>query len=95
MRALGYFDEQNWYLGNDEHDFFARAWFQHGWVAGFYPTHFDHLPGYGQFFNHFFFAEDRYFFVQSRKFNNFPHHFGYLQGELGRILSRASMKRDL
>jgi hypothetical protein len=28
VRTLGYFDEQNIFLENDEHDFFARAWFQ-------------------------------------------------------------------
>ncbi len=48
VRILGYLDEQNLFLEGDDHDFFARAWFQHGWVAGWYPTSFEHLFAYGR-----------------------------------------------
>ena len=39
--ALGYLDEQNFYLDNSDHDLFARAWAQKGWVCGYVPIHFD------------------------------------------------------
>ena len=48
VRMLRYFDEENFYLGWDEHDFFARAWHFHGLVAGFLPgIHFDHIAAQG------------------------------------------------
>lgn len=38
VKQLGYMDEWNFYLGNDDHDLNARAWVQHGWVAGYTPV---------------------------------------------------------
>jgi glycosyltransferase involved in cell wall biosynthesis len=41
VKALGYLDEQNFYLDNSDHDLFVRAWVQKGWVCGYVPIHFD------------------------------------------------------
>ena len=44
VRLLRYFDEENFYLGQDEHDFFARAWHFHDLVAGYLPSiYFDRI----------------------------------------------------
>lgn len=37
LRALGYLDEQNFVLGDDDHDLMARAWFQKKWRCGLVP----------------------------------------------------------
>jgi hypothetical protein len=36
--ALGYLNEQQFVLENDEHDLFYRAWTQKGWRTAFYPV---------------------------------------------------------
>lgn len=48
VRLLGYFDERNFFLGDDGYDFFARAWKFHGLVGGYMPgIDFDHRIEYG------------------------------------------------
>jgi hypothetical protein len=47
-RRLGFFDEQNLWLGSDDHDFFARAYHQYGWVAGLMRVDFEHHTEYGE-----------------------------------------------
>ena len=37
VRKLQYFDEINFFLEWDEHDFFARAWHFYNYVCGFFP----------------------------------------------------------
>lgn len=37
LEELGYLDEEHYTLGNDEHDLFARAWYQKKWRSGFVP----------------------------------------------------------
>jgi glycosyltransferase involved in cell wall biosynthesis len=39
LADLGYLDEQNFWLGDDEHDLMARA-ATHGWVCGYIPIEF-------------------------------------------------------
>ena len=41
VKALGYLDEQNFYLDNSDHDLFARAWADKKWICGYVPIHFD------------------------------------------------------
>jgi glycosyltransferase involved in cell wall biosynthesis len=38
--ALGFLDEWNFYLGDDDHDLCFRAWFQFAWRCAFYPIDF-------------------------------------------------------
>lgn len=38
LRELGYLDEWNFHLDNSEHDFFARAFLQKGWICGYTPV---------------------------------------------------------
>jgi glycosyltransferase involved in cell wall biosynthesis len=40
-RLLGYLDEMNYWLGDDEHDLNFRAYALNRWVAGFQPIDFD------------------------------------------------------
>jgi glycosyltransferase involved in cell wall biosynthesis len=40
VRALGYLDEQNFYLDNSDHDLIARAWLEKRWVCGYVPINF-------------------------------------------------------
>ena len=47
MRALNFFDTENFHLGFDEHDLMLRAYAQHGWKSGRYPVGFTHLFGHG------------------------------------------------
>jgi glycosyltransferase involved in cell wall biosynthesis len=42
VKQLGYFDEQNFFFANDDHDIFSRGWFQHHWVTGWYYINFTH-----------------------------------------------------
>lgn len=42
VKQLGYLDEQNFFMANDDHDLFARGWSQHNWVAGWYHINFTH-----------------------------------------------------
>lgn len=37
LEELGYLDERNFVLGDDEHDLFYRAWTQKQWRTAFYP----------------------------------------------------------
>jgi hypothetical protein len=38
VEALGYLNEQQFVLEDDEHDLFYRAWTQKGWRTAFYPV---------------------------------------------------------
>jgi glycosyltransferase involved in cell wall biosynthesis len=38
VEKLGYLDEYNFILENDEHDLFYRAWTQQNWRTAFYPV---------------------------------------------------------
>lgn len=40
MAVLGFFDEQNFHLGNDEHDLCYRAYLQFQWRCAYYPIDF-------------------------------------------------------
>lgn len=40
-RYLGYFDEFNFMLANDDHDFHCRALLDHGWRTGYVWAGFD------------------------------------------------------
>jgi len=37
LRTLGYLDEKNYFLDNSDHDLFARAYSEKGWVCGYCP----------------------------------------------------------
>ena len=37
LKELGYLDEQNYVLGDDDHDLMARAWSQKQWRCGYVP----------------------------------------------------------
>ena len=37
LRELGYLDEMNFYQENSDHDYFARAFVQKGWICGYTP----------------------------------------------------------
>jgi len=37
VRQLGYLDEQNFFLDDSDHDLFARAYVQKGWICGYVP----------------------------------------------------------
>jgi len=41
LRDLDYLDEENFVLGDDEHDLHARAYFKYGWKVGIRPIDFD------------------------------------------------------
>jgi glycosyltransferase involved in cell wall biosynthesis len=38
LRDMGYLDEQNFVLGNDDHDLMARAWTEKQWRCGYMPV---------------------------------------------------------
>lgn len=40
LKELGYLDETNFFLDNSEHDLFARAFVQKGWICGYVPIEF-------------------------------------------------------
>jgi len=40
LKTLKYLDEANYFLENDEHDLFARAYVEHGWRCGYVPIDF-------------------------------------------------------
>ena len=40
VKSLGYLDEVNFFLDNSEHDLFARAYAQKGWICGHVPIEF-------------------------------------------------------
>jgi hypothetical protein len=37
VQELGYLDEVNYFLDNSDHDLFARAYIQKGWICGYVP----------------------------------------------------------
>jgi len=37
LRTLGYLDEKNYFLDDSDHDLFARAYIQKGWICGYVP----------------------------------------------------------
>ena len=37
VKELGYLDEQNFFLDDSDHDLFARAYVQKGWICGYVP----------------------------------------------------------
>jgi len=37
VKELGYLDEQNYFLDDSDHDLFARAYVQKGWICGYVP----------------------------------------------------------
>jgi len=41
LKTLGYLDEANYVLGDDDHDLFARAWCQYKWRTGFVPIEYE------------------------------------------------------
>ncbi len=41
IREMGYLDEANFFLGNDDHDLFARAYSQKKWRCGYLPIEFE------------------------------------------------------
>jgi len=40
VQALGYLDEANYFLDNSDHDIFARALKEKGWICGYVPIEF-------------------------------------------------------
>jgi hypothetical protein len=38
LKELGYLDEVNYFLDDSEHDLFARAYLQKGWICGYVPV---------------------------------------------------------
>lgn len=40
LRTLGFLDEKNYFLDNSDHDLFARAFAQRGWLCGYMPIEF-------------------------------------------------------
>lgn len=40
LKELGYLDERNYFLDNSDHDLFARAFAQKGWLCGYIPMEF-------------------------------------------------------
>ena len=40
LKYMGYLDEQNFYLDDSDHDFFARAYNNHKWKCGYIPIEF-------------------------------------------------------
>jgi hypothetical protein len=43
MREMGFFDEQNFLLSNDDHDVHSRAYAAHRWLTGYYPIEYTHI----------------------------------------------------
>lgn len=43
LRDLGFFDEQNYILGNDDHDLHLRAYEHNQYVTGFYPIYWRNI----------------------------------------------------
>lgn len=41
--TVGYLDEKNYFLDNSDHDLFARAYSEKGWICGYYPIDFSAL----------------------------------------------------
>lgn len=40
LKSIKYLDEVNYFLENDDHDLFARAYVEHKWVCGYVPIDF-------------------------------------------------------
>ena len=40
MKILRYLDEVNYFLETSEHDLFARAYVERGWICGYVPIDF-------------------------------------------------------
>jgi glycosyltransferase involved in cell wall biosynthesis len=40
LKELGYLDEENYFLDNSDHDLFARAYYQKGYICGYVPIDF-------------------------------------------------------
>lgn len=47
LRQLGYLDEVNYFMENDVHDLFARAYVEKKWKCGYVPIDFNSLKEYG------------------------------------------------
>lgn len=41
LKVMGYLDETNFYLADDDHDLMARAFYQKKWVCGYFPIEFN------------------------------------------------------
>jgi len=41
LMEMDYLDEENFYQENSDHDLFARAWVQKGWICGYIPIDFN------------------------------------------------------
>lgn len=41
LKEMGYLDEKNYFLGGDEHDVLARAFFEKGYICGYVPIEFN------------------------------------------------------
>jgi glycosyltransferase involved in cell wall biosynthesis len=39
-KCMGYLDEDKYWLDGDDHDFFARAYYNHGFICGYVPIEF-------------------------------------------------------
>lgn len=44
LQVMGFLDERNFLLGNDDHDLHLRAWAKQGWVTGYYPVAWAPVP---------------------------------------------------
>jgi glycosyltransferase involved in cell wall biosynthesis len=40
LKELGYLDEENYFLDNSDHDLFARAYYEKGYICGYVPIDF-------------------------------------------------------
>lgn len=40
LSEIGFLDEQNFFLGDSDHDLFARGWGQRQWICGYVPIEF-------------------------------------------------------
>jgi hypothetical protein len=47
VEQLGFLDELNYVLGDDDHDLFARAWTQHKWRTGHIPIDYESQVQWG------------------------------------------------
>lgn len=92
LKIIKYLDEVNFFLENGEHDLFARAYIEYGWVCGYVPIDFIALIENGTTRKPRDILNQEYYNKYSRECNNYN---GFIYKNLNNIQFRDIIKKKL
>jgi hypothetical protein len=93
LKELGYLDEVNYFLDNSDHDLFARAFLQKGWICGYVPIDYISLLENGSTRKIRNEINTKYYNIKLNLTNNGNN--GFLKKNINKLLPRKIQKFNL